>query len=104
MEAPNSAPPSLQPDDFGWEKDEVNQGLDPITLPKSEKFLPDEIVQLIQCNCKSASPCQSRRCSCVKNDSLCTVLCGCAEDVCCNRNDMKIEEDASTESSSDEEI
>ena len=38
LEAPNSAPPSLQPDDFGWEKDEVNHALDPIALP--DKIVP----------------------------------------------------------------
>ena len=60
---------------FGWR--EVNGGLIPdigdITVA------PSDILKLLSCNCKSATPCRSGRCSCKKANLPCTVFCLCKD-------------------------
>ena len=67
---------------------------------------PDEILQMISCNCKKTSG-STDRCQCNKSNLLCTHLCSCFE--CSNQEilDEDFEDESSAEdkdSSDDAEI
>lgn len=53
-----------------------------MTLPAA----PDCILENVNCGCKSATACSTRRCTCKKADLKCTGLCSCRLD-CANRID-----------------
>ena len=69
--------PALNPEEFGWQKDMSNRSLTPIHLPENAKLVPDYIQKMIRCGCKSATPCNSRKCSCKEHGLPCTMFCAC---------------------------
>ncbi|KAF3854324.1 hypothetical protein F7725_022379, partial [Dissostichus mawsoni] len=56
--------PALNPEEFGWKKDTCNRSLIPTHLPEDAKLVPDYILEMIRCGCKSETPCNSKKCSC----------------------------------------
>lgn len=68
---------ALDPEDYGWEKDICNGTLNPIDLPKDVKLVPDYILKMIRCGCKSVTPCVSKKCSCKEHGLPCTMFCAC---------------------------
>ena len=73
----NVDPRTLNPEEFGWKKDENNKSLSPTHLPDNSKPAPDYILEMIRCGCKSEPPCNSRRCSCKDKGLACTMFCAC---------------------------
>ena len=75
------SPPDMDPTKYGWELD--HQGiLMPRTVPPGTLSAPVEILQLIQCKCKT-SGCQTAACTCAKIG--CTMFCECeAGELCRN--------------------
>ena len=76
-----------------------------VGFKKNEKYQPEmtdgliapaNVLELVSCNCDGK--CSSRKCSCVKNNVVCTDYCGCGEycentDVSPNINDDDIEDE-----------
>jgi len=56
------SPPTLAPEHFGWEK-RANM-LQPVYLSDDKAVVPDEVLHLISCGCKSG--CKSAMCNCMK--------------------------------------
>ena len=81
-------PPSLDPCEYGWYKDENTQSLLPVMMPTGIKAAPPEVLKLIRCNCSSEAPCSpSSRCSCSKAQMSCSEFCKCCsidKHSCCN--------------------
>lgn len=73
----SNLPPALNPEEFGWKKDTCNRTLIPIHLPENAKLVPDYILKMIRCGCKSETPCNSRKCSCKEHGLPCTMFCAC---------------------------
>ena len=67
----------LNPLEFGWKKDTANKSLDPMNLPEGSKLVPDYILEMIKCGCKSENPCISKKCSCKVHGLSCTMFCAC---------------------------
>ena len=44
---------------------------------------PDAVLEFTQCHCNTS--CSSRRCSCKREDLVCTDTCGCDETLCENK-------------------
>lgn len=73
----------LAPTSWGW-KDEANQ-LYPILT--NLNFAPDEITELISCNCKNEC---GKNCKCVKSGLLCSNMCGHCTGITCNNVNIDI--------------
>ena len=84
------------PDGFGWSVVEGKLSIVWIILPPA----PDEVLQLISCNCKK-SACRGGNCNCRGYNLPCTDLCGCGEN-CENQKDLS-DSDSSSEESDVEE-
>ena len=64
-----------QPPDLS--KDKGSNTLSPTTVAEGVKLVPEEILKLIKCSCRSDKPCQTNRCSCKSAGIACTVNCVC---------------------------
>lgn len=85
----NENPPDIDPTNFGWEKDEVNKILLPVSLPGDTQPAPPYVQELVRCSCLKENPCSNARCLCTSACLPCTVFCAC-EGECCNpRNKTK---------------
>ena len=93
--------PALEPECFGYKRDTVNKVLRPVPLPPCVDFLPPVLRDLISCKCKAKIPCKTNQCSCRKNGSVCTPLCGCSEEACVNK--PQTDDDESDYFSTDDE-
>lgn len=62
---------------------------------------PKGVMQLVCCNCNR--PCDSRRCSCVKNGLPCTEACACNED-CTNCSLEQEDEDGDEDEDNEEDV
>ena len=80
------------PDGYGWSITEGKLSIVWIILPPA----PDEVLQLVSCNCKKSS-CRRGNCNCLGYNLACTDLCGCGENC---ENQKKSQSDSA--SSSDE--
>ena len=69
--------PALNPEEFGCKKDTCNRSLIPTHLPEDAKLVPDYILEMIRCGCKSETPCNSKKCSCKVHGLPCTMFCAC---------------------------
>ena len=67
-----SNPPKLNRELFGWTKDEKRKTLRPTYLPHNTELAPKYIMRLIECGCKSATPC-----SCTRDKLKCTIFYAC---------------------------
>ncbi len=70
-------PPTLDPECYGWKRDEATKSLLPTTLPNNVPLAPAEILSLLKCGCPSENPCTNSRCRCTGARLPCTVFCGC---------------------------
>ena len=70
-----SLPTLLNPEDYGWKYDIDNNRYEAIMTDQLPA--PQQIVELSICKCKSG--CDSARCSCNKNNLVCTELCLCED-------------------------
>ena len=85
LAAKSTIPPEVDVEQFGWEKDELNKSLNPVTLPKDVSYVPETILNLAKCGCKSETPCKNSRCSCFKKQLKCSSLCLCDSLQCQNQ-------------------
>ena len=81
-------PPALNPVDYGWTLDEVNQFYEPVLLPLDVSPAPLDVLQLIKCGCASEHPCGSARCSCYAARLSCSMFCSCHGEHCYNVNNV----------------
>ncbi|KAJ8334026.1 hypothetical protein SKAU_G00413450 [Synaphobranchus kaupii] len=77
-------PSALNPEEFGWKKYTCNRSLSPTNLPEDAKFVPDYILEMIRCGCKSETPC-NKKCNCKVHGLPCTMFCACFR-VGCSRS------------------
>ena len=77
-------PPTLEPEKYGWKRDDVSKTLIPITVPESLALAPEAILNLIRCGCHSNASCSSARCGCRVANLPCSVFCACDSVGCCN--------------------
>lgn len=90
-------PPSLDPTQYGWIKDEQTKSLQPLMIPPSRSPAPESILKLVRCSCASENPCKSNRCGCVAANLACTVFCNCQGSSVCNNEQTKEIADESDE-------
>ena len=64
---------------FGWELDNGNL----VSIMTDDFPAPTALIELSMCSCKTG--CSSGRCTCKKNNLLCTEMCKCS-DACENSN------------------
>ena len=57
--APEPDPPSLDPKEYGWVRDEVTKTLTPRTLPSDVALAPPQVLELLRCGCSTDEPCRS---------------------------------------------
>jgi len=57
---PEPDPPSLDPTEYGWVRDEVTKTLTPRTLPSDVTLAPPEVLELLRCGCSTDEPCRSQ--------------------------------------------
>ena len=57
----------------------ITNGLEPTHVADGVELVPEELLKLIRCACKSQIPCKDNRCSCRHASMTCTVFCGCNE-------------------------
>ena len=95
-----SSPPTLNVEDFGFEKVHISQSLIFLMLPMCVEYLPDTLRERISCKCKALPSCKNNRCICIKAGFRCSTLCGCYEE-CCENRDV---EEFNEVSNSDDEI
>ena len=78
-------PPTLEPTDYGWTKEGNSNILTPTTVSSGVAMVPDELLKLIRCSCRSELPCNTNKCTCKRSSMPCTVFCGCRGKLnCCN--------------------
>ena len=90
-------PPSLDPTEYGWLKDEETKSMQPVMLPSTKSPAPDYILKLICCSCASESPCRSGKCGCVAANLACTVFCHCQGSSACKNEQTRAMEDSDEE-------
>ena len=73
----DEAPPNIDPEEYGWKRDETNKILVPITVPQNTTLAPAAILRLVKCGCDSDARCSSNRCGCNNAKLACTVFCTC---------------------------
>jgi len=78
-----SDPPSLNPLDYCWEADDVNNTLYPTTVAEGVCVAPDCILKLICTGCDSEIPCRSGNCGCTGHQIPCTMFCACGAGFSC---------------------
>ncbi len=70
-------PPSLNPQEYGYVKDEIMKILLPTTVPDGVSLAPNIILKLIKCNCAGEKRCRRTNYSCNRSKLPCTVFCNC---------------------------
>ena len=76
-------PPSFDPTDYGWTREENTKTLTPRTLPTDVAVAPPEVLKLLRCGCSTNEPCSSHRCGCYKGRLPCTFFCACLGELNC---------------------
>jgi len=87
-------PPPLDPLSNGWWRDERNETLMPIMLPRNVLPVPESASKPIRCVRASNHPCSTARRGCKANRPSCTTPCAC-------KADSKCENEATRTSDSD---
>ena len=77
-------PPDIDPEEFGWKKNETDKSLIPVTLPDNTTLAPESVFRLIKCGCASETSCSSSKCGCNSSKLPCTMFCACHAGVCFN--------------------
>ena len=77
--------PNVDPQEYGYIRDESSKTLLPTTVPDSIPLAPESVMKLIKCNCSGEGPCRTMRCSCSHSKLPCTLFCNCgATNECLN--------------------
>ena len=87
-----SQPPDLDPTSYGWSKDKGTKALSPTTVAVGVNLVPEEILKLIKCSCRSDKPCQANRCSCKSAGIACTVFWVCQSGLLCHNRNTELED------------
>ena len=74
--------PNIDPTQYGWKRDEANETLLPIMVPKGVEAIPKEVLKIFDCACSSDEPCSKGNCSCRKVQLSCTFNCKCYQSRC----------------------
>ena len=85
------SPPYLKPEDYGWNNDTANKPYEAIMT--NQLPAPKQIVEL--CVCKRQSGFNMLRCSCRKNNLVCTEMCICSD--CSNYMKNKLDSESDEE-------
>ena len=75
--APETDPPSLDPTEYGWVRDEATKTLIPTTLPLDVALALPEVLELLRCGCSTNGRCRSQRCGCNSGQLPCTFFFAC---------------------------
>ena len=71
----NAEPPHADVTCYGWL---LSDGmLQPKMLETGHSLVPDNLMNLMKCTCKSEFPCRTHRCSCKRSGLACTLFCAC---------------------------
>ena len=74
-------PPQASPEDYGWYyllyRTDRGQMLPKKFTSEDVNVAPQEVIQLIRCQCHALSKRCERRCSCKEAGLRCTSFCGC---------------------------
>ena len=73
----------MAPTEFGWIREWATRSLSPVTVPRGIPLAPEDILQLIKCQCDTEGPCGSMCCGCNKAPLGCTVFCVCQGSIAC---------------------
>ena len=73
-------PPSLDPTEYGWVRDEATKTLTPRTLPLDVALAPSNILELIRYGCSTDEPCGTQRCGCNSGHLSCTFFAPAVKD------------------------
>ena len=87
-------PPGIDPTKYGWERDETNEILLPVMVPKGVEAIPKDILKIFACSCSTYEPCSQGNCSCRKNQLSCTINCKCYQTHCFSEFSVKEDENA----------
>ena len=86
-------PPAVDEADYGYERNQDEKTLDPITLPMEVNFIPPEVQKILCCNCKVNEPCGKGNCTYCLGSIGCTIFCGCySQGTCKNPYTVKSED------------
>ena len=81
--AVNNIAPNLEPL-YGWHFDTSSSCLQPAFGPPDLILVPDNLLKIMRCGCKSGEPCKGSRCSCYKAKLPCTTFCDCEGGITCH--------------------
>ena len=70
-------PPSLEPTNNGWCKEEGSQLLCPTTVQNDVPLAPEGLLKLIKCSCSRDRPCKTQKCGCCSSGMACSLFCSC---------------------------
>ena len=82
------APSYLNPEEYGWEYDTNSNSYEAVMT--NQLAAPKHIVELCISKCKTG--CESLRCSCEKNNLVCTEMCMCNDCKNCPNEELIISE------------
>ena len=82
------APSYLNPEEYDWEYNPNNNSYEAVMI--EQLAAPKHIVKLCICKCKTG--CESLRCSCKKNNLVCTEMCMCNDCKNCPNEELIINE------------
>ena len=105
-DAAKASPPAVKITDYGWDVD-ANHEVMPVL--SRDPIAPEQLMDIISCNCKAEGKACSGRCSCVGNGLSCTKYCLCeGGEECFNpltqRNDEEEDEEEDNKDENFEEM
>ena len=80
----NESPPEVNFAHFGWEFESNSSCLQPSFGSPDLVLVPDNLLQIMRCGCKSDEPCKGKQCSCGKVKLPCSTFCDCEGGIRCN--------------------
>ena len=92
--APLPDPPSFEPTDYGWSREESTKTLIPKTLPPDVALAPPEVLEMLCFGCSTNEPCRSQRCGCNSGHLPCTFFCACRGESNCRNTYNKQNDEA----------
>jgi len=100
-----SKPPNMNPEEYGWAREETSKSLLPVPMPTDVALAPPQILELIRCGCTSGTPCRTAQCGCCAAHLPCTFFCACHRDSninCHNERTKQVEHDIDNDETDEE--